>query len=83
MHQHARINNFIKSVLRQKNINTTLFCLSLFFLNFFTAKKKATPKIKTMSPSIIICPATCELCGQWMPGHSVSCLLFVCIIDIY
>ncbi|KAG2213229.1 hypothetical protein INT46_001590 [Mucor plumbeus] len=19
------------------------------------------------------CPATCELCGQWMPGHSSSC----------
>lgn len=22
------------------------------------------------------CPATCELCGQWMPGHSVS--VFLC-----
>lgn len=38
-----------------------------------------------MSPSIMICPATCELCGQWMPGHSVSggetSSLFVCMIE--
>ncbi|KAI9359883.1 hypothetical protein BD770DRAFT_342574 [Pilaira anomala] len=26
-----------------------------------------------MFPSIMICPATCELCGQWMPGHSNDC----------
>ena len=22
------------------------------------------------------CPATCELCGQWMPGHSVSIFIY-------
>lgn len=31
-----------------------------------------------MFPSIMICPATCELCGQWMPGHSV-CVKFIIV----
>ncbi|GAA5810334.1 hypothetical protein MFLAVUS_003755 [Mucor flavus] len=26
-----------------------------------------------MFPSIMICPATCELCGQWMPDHNDNC----------
>jgi hypothetical protein len=34
-----------------------------------------------MSPSIMVCPATCELCGQWMPGHSVrSSIYIICSI---
>ncbi|KAI7907286.1 uncharacterized protein BX663DRAFT_495420 [Cokeromyces recurvatus] len=26
-----------------------------------------------MLPLFNNCPATCELCGQWMPGHSSDC----------
>ncbi|KAI9469899.1 MAG: hypothetical protein EXX96DRAFT_587892 [Benjaminiella poitrasii] len=26
-----------------------------------------------MLPSFNNLPATCELCGQWMPGHSSDC----------
>ncbi|CAO3699537.1 unnamed protein product [Rhizopus stolonifer] len=24
-------------------------------------------------PFITVCPATCELCGNWIPAHSSSC----------
>ncbi|KAI7886874.1 uncharacterized protein EV154DRAFT_521042 [Mucor mucedo] len=23
--------------------------------------------------TMVMCPATCELCGQWMPRHSENC----------
>ncbi|KAI8973432.1 hypothetical protein BDF20DRAFT_914875 [Mycotypha africana] len=28
---------------------------------------------RTTTPIILQTPATCELCGQWMPAHSSSC----------
>ncbi|KAL9557875.1 hypothetical protein MBANPS3_001184 [Mucor bainieri] len=26
-----------------------------------------------MHPTITTCPATCELCGNWLPQHQTSC----------
>ncbi|KAF1803405.1 hypothetical protein V8B55DRAFT_1435987 [Mucor lusitanicus] len=26
-----------------------------------------------MQPTIKTCPATCELCGNWLPQHQTSC----------
>ncbi|KAI8640713.1 hypothetical protein BD408DRAFT_347525 [Parasitella parasitica] len=26
-----------------------------------------------MQPAITTCPATCELCGNWLPQHQPSC----------
>lgn len=31
----------------------------------------------------MICPATCELCGQWMPDHNVCLYQFVGVFDLY
>lgn len=47
-----------------------------FVFFFFVYQKMSFDRILT-------CPATCELCGQWMPRHSVNYLLKITLLSIF
>ncbi|CAO3613564.1 unnamed protein product [Mucor hiemalis] len=51
------------------HINRLLFYFFLLILLSFCSLLF----LNKMFPSVMIYPATCELCGQWMPGHSKDC----------
>ncbi|KAJ2956557.1 hypothetical protein NQZ79_g7602 [Umbelopsis isabellina] len=68
----------MSSSIRKQSSSGTQMCIKTLASPLFNPTSPYTlPTIMCLeatSPSFITqCPATCELCSQWLPNHSNSC----------